>query len=207
MVLVVKNPPTNAGNIRDVSWIPGSGRSHGMVIYSSILAWRIPWTEEPGGLQSIGSQWVRHNWVTNTSTFFLWEISSHDYETLNMCHLQTGNTGEPMTHFRLSPKTLQPGTKGEIPNPGAEKMRQNVPAQQWGTFLPSSTFCSVQGPCRLDSTRPHWGGPPTNSNANLTQNTLTDITGVRFTPGILWPIKLIHRMNQHPYSWDKIQND
>ena len=56
MVLVVKNPPTNAGNIRDVSWIPGSGRSHGMVIYSSILAWRIPWTEEPGGLQSIGSQ-------------------------------------------------------------------------------------------------------------------------------------------------------
>ena len=32
----------------------------GMATHSSILAWRIPWTEEPGGLQSIGSQRVRH---------------------------------------------------------------------------------------------------------------------------------------------------
>ena len=36
--------------------------------HSSILAWRIPWTEEPGGLQSMGSQRVRHSWVTNTHT-------------------------------------------------------------------------------------------------------------------------------------------
>ena len=35
----------------------------GMATYSSTLAWRIPWTEEPGGLQSIGSQRVRPNWV------------------------------------------------------------------------------------------------------------------------------------------------
>ena len=34
----------------------------GMATYSSILAWRIPWTEEPGGLQSIRLQRVRHNW-------------------------------------------------------------------------------------------------------------------------------------------------
>ena len=33
-----------------------------MATHSSILAWRIPWTEEPGGLQSIGSQRIRHNW-------------------------------------------------------------------------------------------------------------------------------------------------
>ena len=33
----------------------------GMATHSSILAWRIPWTEEPGGLQSIGSQGVRHD--------------------------------------------------------------------------------------------------------------------------------------------------
>ena len=37
----------------------------GMAIHSSILAWRIPWTEEPGGLQSMGSQRVGHNWATN----------------------------------------------------------------------------------------------------------------------------------------------
>ena len=34
-----------------------------MAPYSSILAWKIPWTEEPGGLQSMGSQRVGHDWV------------------------------------------------------------------------------------------------------------------------------------------------
>ena len=38
----------------------------GMAAHSSILAWRIPLTEELGGLQSMGSQRVRHNWMTNT---------------------------------------------------------------------------------------------------------------------------------------------
>ena len=42
----------------------------GMAIHSSILAWRIPLTEEPGGLQSTESQRVRQDWVTNTFTFF-----------------------------------------------------------------------------------------------------------------------------------------
>ena len=41
----------------------------GMVTQSSILAWKIPWTEEPGGLQSMGLQRVRHNWAINTFTF------------------------------------------------------------------------------------------------------------------------------------------
>ena len=36
--------------------------------HSSILAWKISWTEEPGGLQSMGSQRVRHDWATNTHT-------------------------------------------------------------------------------------------------------------------------------------------
>ena len=39
-----------------------------MATHSSILAWRIPWTEEPGGLQSLGSQRVGHKWVSNTQT-------------------------------------------------------------------------------------------------------------------------------------------
>ena len=42
-----------------------------MATHSSILAWRIPWTEEPGGLQSTGLQRVRHGWVINIFTFFL----------------------------------------------------------------------------------------------------------------------------------------
>ena len=42
----------------------------GMATHSSILAWSIPWTEEPGGLQSTGLQIVRHDWVTNTFFHF-----------------------------------------------------------------------------------------------------------------------------------------
>ena len=38
----------------------------GVATHSSILAWMIPWTEEPGGLQSLGSQRVGHNRATNT---------------------------------------------------------------------------------------------------------------------------------------------
>ena len=41
-----------------------------MAIHSSILAWRISWTEEPGGLQSTGSQTVGHNWATSLSLHF-----------------------------------------------------------------------------------------------------------------------------------------
>jgi len=41
----------------------------GMATHSSILAWRISWTEEPNGLQSMGLQRVRHDCMTNTFTF------------------------------------------------------------------------------------------------------------------------------------------
>ena len=60
---MVKNPPANEGNVRDA--VQSLGREdpleEGMATHSSILAWRIPWTEEPGGLQSIGSQRVGHD--------------------------------------------------------------------------------------------------------------------------------------------------
>ena len=55
--------PANVGDVRDVSSIPGLGRSPGggNGNHSSILAWRIPWTEEHGGLESIGLQRVGHD--------------------------------------------------------------------------------------------------------------------------------------------------
>ena len=61
--LVVKNPPANAGDVRDTGLIPGLGRSleEGMATHSSILTRRIPWTEEPGGLQSTESQRFGHD--------------------------------------------------------------------------------------------------------------------------------------------------
>ena len=62
-MLVVKNPADNAGDIRNAGSVPGSERSPGggHATHSSVLAWRIPWTEEPGGLQSIETHRVRHN--------------------------------------------------------------------------------------------------------------------------------------------------
>ena len=52
---MVHNPPASVGNVRDVGLIPGSGRSPG-VGNGSILAWKIPWMEEPCGLQFMGLQ-------------------------------------------------------------------------------------------------------------------------------------------------------
>ena len=74
---MVKNLPANGGEIRDMGSIPGWGRSlegmatHSMTLqptpisypaerYEILSAWRISWREEPGSLQSIGSQRVRH---------------------------------------------------------------------------------------------------------------------------------------------------
>ena len=51
----VKNPPVNAMGREDPP-------EEEMATHSSILAWEIPWTEKPGGLQKVG-----HDWVTNTN--------------------------------------------------------------------------------------------------------------------------------------------
>ena len=60
---MVKNPPASVGHIRDASLALGreDPLEEGMATHSSILAWRNPWTEEPGGLQSMGSQRVRND--------------------------------------------------------------------------------------------------------------------------------------------------
>ena len=50
------------------TWVRSVGQEDPLEQGMAILAWRIPWTEEPGGLRSMGSQRVRHDWVTNTAT-------------------------------------------------------------------------------------------------------------------------------------------
>ena len=66
---VVKNPPANA---RDTGSFFGSGRSpeKEMATLSTILAWEIPWTEEPGGLKSMGLQRVRYDLVAKQQQQF-----------------------------------------------------------------------------------------------------------------------------------------
>ena len=59
---MVRNPPANAGDAE--TWVQSLGwedpLEKEMATHSSILAWRVPWTEEPGG-ESMGSQRVRHD--------------------------------------------------------------------------------------------------------------------------------------------------
>ena len=60
---MVKNPPAIWETwVRSLDW--EDPLEEGMATHSSILAWEIPWTEEPGRLQSIGSQRVRHSLAT-----------------------------------------------------------------------------------------------------------------------------------------------
>ena len=63
MALVVKTLLANAGDVRDSDWIAESEDSleDGMATHSSVLAWRIPWTEEPSGLPAIASHRVGHD--------------------------------------------------------------------------------------------------------------------------------------------------
>ena len=71
MKLVVKNPP--AGDVRVTGSIPGFERSpeEGTATHFNILAWRIPWTKEPGGLVSMRSQRVGHDRTTKHSGFLV----------------------------------------------------------------------------------------------------------------------------------------
>ena len=83
---LVKNPPAcrrhNETWVRPLGWEDPPEKQ--MAPHSSILAWKIPWTEEPGRLQSMGPQRVRHNWAYTTHTHIYcncWNIWSYSW-----CH-------------------------------------------------------------------------------------------------------------------------
>ena len=80
----------------------------GMAIHSSILAWRIPWTEEPDGLQSRGCK-VRHYWATNTFTFHF-EFESGD-ETIF-------RTKATLSRFQIHQLRLDPWHSQVSQHPG-----------------------------------------------------------------------------------------
>ena len=64
---MVRNPPTMQETlVPSLGW--DDAMEKGMANHPSILAWRVPWTEEPGGLQSMGSRGVRHNWANTIFT-------------------------------------------------------------------------------------------------------------------------------------------
>ena len=91
VVLVVKNLPANARDIRDAGSIPGSERSpgDGMATHSIFLAWRIPWIEQPGRLQSMGSPRVRHDWASEHTQ---WNLLQKEWKPFSEVGIQLENS-------------------------------------------------------------------------------------------------------------------
>ena len=125
VVLVVKNSPASAGDLREPSSIPGLGRSPGggNGNISRVLAWRIPWTEESGGLQSMRLQ-KSHAWLSNNS--HIWEIPRKTWVTLQ--------NGQIPSYFKYCPQQADKDVEGgesqfwEVPrkstvNPGEVVLR------------------------------------------------------------------------------------
>ena len=74
----------------------------GMETHSSILAWKSPWTEEPGGLQSVGSQRVGHDWVTNTFMRYWSEWQRGKRKTILRHHLPLPKWSEMKKNLKWS---------------------------------------------------------------------------------------------------------
>ena len=105
--------------------------------HSSILAWEIPWTEEPGRLQSVGSQRVRHNWVNNTFTFLsqgTWTSPSYP-QVLPELHCQL----HPQTQQPVNPPLAMPTLIKSFPRFRGEVQRMGKKRQPFLTHQDSMT--------------------------------------------------------------------
>ena len=91
-----------ACNAGDPGLIPGLGRplEKEMATHSSILAWRIPWTEEPGGLQSTGLQRVGHDWANSFIRSFILSAKTNCVITV-FCCLQDYSLAKRFTQLSL----------------------------------------------------------------------------------------------------------
>ena len=101
---VAKNPPA----MQETSLIPGSGRSPGggNGNHSSIIAWRIPWTEEPGRLQSMGSQRVGHNWIDYVC---MHSLTKRGHEHIRWVQSGSCPSAVPFSKDIISPDTSEFG--------------------------------------------------------------------------------------------------
>ena len=119
----VKNPPASAGDAGDKDLISGLERSPGleMATHSSILAWNVLWTEEPGELQSMRSHRVRHDWAhmhhpcfsTQDNFAFqgafsnIWRHSSHTWRkgATHIFRVEANDSAKhPRTHLNSPPR-------------------------------------------------------------------------------------------------------
>ena len=124
---LVKNPPA----VQEV-WVrslgPEDPLEKGMATHSSILAWRIPWTEEPGGLQSVGLQRAWHDWATFTfCCFFPWCHCDCRYRFYLFVVIV--NTGVAKNRFWKPDLQYQP-------NWGSPQLHLSPPSSKWRMAVP-----------------------------------------------------------------------
>ena len=81
-------------SLRDLSTLKDVFPEKAMASHFSTLAWKIPWTEEPGGLQSMGSWRVGHNWATSLSlfTFMFWRGNGNPFQCSCLENPRDGGT-------------------------------------------------------------------------------------------------------------------
>ena len=137
-----------------------------MVTHSSTLAWKIPWTEEPGGLQSRGSQRVWHDWGTHTFTFRLGTIGVHTRtqynSSLNKGELNFSLTNRSISNLRYADDTTLMAESKELKSllmkvkQESEKVGLKLNIQKT-KIMASGPISSVQFSCSVvsDSLRPH----------------------------------------------------
>ena len=130
----------SAYKAEDLGSIPGSGRSSGedeMATHSSTLAWKIPWMEEPGRLQSMGLQRVRHDWAPSLSFFLSLYMSSSNFsnyldptwgnvwalENLNSIHMEELTSSLRFVWFQNSNSHISP-KNGEDEEWGNERSQE-----------------------------------------------------------------------------------
>ena len=99
-----------------------------MATHSSTLAWKIPWTEEPGRLQSMGSQRVGHDWVTSLFTFFIFEKSLKS--SIKECsQLRTERRHRNMTGRRVRRDTVRTHSPGPMTQTGGAHGGRSPPPE------------------------------------------------------------------------------
>ena len=119
-----------------------------MATHSSVLAWKIPWTEEPGGRQSMGLQRVGHDWATLPHLHLTSDIILDHFQNVLSCHLLLSYSHPLVTtlltsistigglrlprarwHWRGSPSGLRPRKDGSC---GTALWPREPPVQAWG---------------------------------------------------------------------------
>ena len=87
-----------------------------MATHSSILAWRIPWTEKSGGLHSMGSQWVGHDWASKTTTTYLAVPGlSQGMKIFHLCFQHVSDQGSDPGSLCWQYVVLAAGPPGKFP--------------------------------------------------------------------------------------------